>query len=219
MEQSPFGRPFQTEGSGQRYKDKRYGSFLQRQVARREHRIAEKLLISLGLSSGEHIVDLPCGYGRFLPLLKAHGLRVSAMDQSQSMVDICREHAVFDPDRDQAMAADVLQPLPEAANGAVAGFCIRLFQHLHNPRARVLALRTLGANRRRLVLTYYDRGCMHYWTKRALMALKRKPVRIKMIARSEFEAEVAEAGLRVVRRVKLIPGIHAQTWVTLAPAD
>ena len=94
---------------------------------------------------------------------------------------------------------------------------MRLFQHLHHPELRVRALQTLAGDGRQIVMTYYDDGSLHYWTKRAAMRLKGKKVRVKMIPRAAFESEVEQAGLRVLKRVKLFPGIHAQTWVLLAP--
>jgi hypothetical protein len=51
------------------------------------------------------------------------------------------------------------------------------------------------------------------------MWLKGKKVRVKMIPRAAFESEVEQAGLRILKRIKLFPGIHAQTWVLLAPSE
>lgn len=180
--------------------------------------LAARLLAYPYSDCNGHIVDMPCGYGRFYPLLKQHDFRVSALDQSQAMVDICREQADFAV-TDHAERADVLKPLPEGASGASRALCVRLFQHLHHPELRIQALRTLGGNRRRIVMTYYDDGSLHYWSKRLLMRIKGKKVRVKMIRRADFESEVAQAGLRIIKRIKLFPGLHAQTWVLLAPLD
>lgn len=217
MQQAKSTRPFATAGSGRDYAERRYRGFFQRLVARREQALANRLLDRSADACNGHIVDLPCGYGRFYPLLKRHGLQVSAMDQSHSMVEIYRDRGGFS-EQDHAERADVLQPLPAAAAAAGRALCIRLFQHLHHPELRVQALRTLGANGRQIVMTYYDAGNLHYWSKHALMRLKRKPVRVKMINRRQFDREVAEAGLRIVERIPLLRGIHAQTWVLLAPA-
>lgn len=219
MQQSQSTKPFQGEGSGRRYRSKRYSSPSQRWVDRREQAVAARLLDDSSACCNGHVIDMPCGFGRFYPLLQANRLRVSALDQSAAMVDLYCENAGFDETRDHAEQADILQFLPAKAASAGRAFCIRLFQHLHKREQRVAALRTLAGNRRQIVMTYYDQGCLHYWTKRCEMWLKGKPVRVKMIPRSCFDAEVAEAGLRVVKRTKLLPGIHAQTWVLLAPAD
>ncbi len=217
MPQSATTPPFGSAGSGRGYAKSRYKGFFQKLVARREQYLAKRLLCHHNVEPGGHAMDIPCGYGRFYPLLKRLGFQVSAMDQSQAMVQICQEQDGFRAE-DHAVQADVLRPLPSGPDRATVALCVRLFQHLHHSPLRIQALRTLAGNRRQIVMTYYDRGCLHYWSKRLLMRLKGKPVRIKMIARSQFESEVAEAGLRVKRRIKLLPGIHAQTWVLLEPA-
>lgn len=187
-------------------------------MARREQALASRLLAHPHPECNGHIVDIPCGYGRFYSLLKQQNFKVSAMDQSQAMVDIYCEHENF-ADADHAEQADVLKPLPARAAGASRALCVRLFQHLHHPELRIKALQTLGANRRQVVMTYYDDASLHYWSKRLLMRLKGKKVRVKMIRRADFESEVEQAGLQIIKRIKLFPGLHAQTWVLLAPRD
>ncbi|WP_353220829.1 methyltransferase domain-containing protein [Salinisphaera sp. S4-8] len=218
MRQAESTRPFQKSDAGRRYAKRRYRGFFQRVVAWREQRLAARLLARPHADCNGHIVDLPCGYGRFYPLLKQMNFQVSALDQSQAMVDIYRDHTDFG-ERDHAQQADVLQALPEQAHSARRALCVRLFQHLHDPALRVRALQTLAGDGRQIVLTYYDDACLQYWSKRALMRLKGRTVRVKMIPRAAFEAEVAQAGLRIVERVPLFAGLHAQTWVLLTPAS
>ncbi|WP_353179285.1 methyltransferase domain-containing protein [Salinisphaera sp. T5B8] len=205
MRQAESTRPFQKSDAGRRYAKRRYRGLFQRVVAWREQRLAARLLARPHADCNGHIVDLPCGYGRFYPLLKQMNFQVSALDQSQAMVDIYRDHTDFG-ERDHAQQADVLQALPEQAHSARRAL-------------RVRALQTLAGDGRQIVLTYYDDACLHYWSKRALMRLKGRTVRVKMIPRAAFEAEVAQAGLRIVERVPLFAGLHAQTWVLLTPAS
>ena len=216
MQQADSTRPFKRDDAGRRYAQTRYSGVFQRLVAWREQRLAKRLLAHPYTDCNSHIVDLPCGYGRFYPLLKQMDFKVSAMDQSQAMVDIYSGHDRFEA-ADHAERADVLEPLPTKAAPAKRVLCVRLFQHLHHPELRVRALQTLAGDGRQIVMTYYDDGSLHYWTKRAAMRLKGKKVRVKMIPRAAFESEVEQAGLRVLKRVKLFWGIHAQTWVLLAP--
>ncbi|MES1941053.1 hypothetical protein T5B8_12468 [Salinisphaera sp. T5B8] len=205
VRQAESTRPFQKSDAGRRYAKRRYRGLFQRVVAWREQRLAARLLARPHADCNGHIVDLPCGYGRFYPLLKQMNFQVSALDQSQAMVDIYRDHTDFG-ERDHAQQADVLQALPEQAHSARRAL-------------RVRALQTLAGDGRQIVLTYYDDACLHYWSKRALMRLKGRTVRVKMIPRAAFEAEVAQAGLRIVERVPLFAGLHAQTWVLLTPAS
>lgn len=210
-------RPFQDVDSGRDYARRRYKGVFQRLVAWREHRLARRLLRQCAGRDGSRVIDIPCGYGRFFSLLKQLGFQVTAMDQSAAMVEICKELPGFEEGGDRALTADVLEPLPDAVNDTEVALSVRLFQHLHTSEVRVKALRTLGGNKRRVVMTYYDSGCLHYWTKRLAARLRGKHVRINMITRAQFESELAEAGLRIDTRIKLLPGIHAQTWVLLAP--
>jgi len=209
-------RPFQEKHTAEKYAEKRYKGMFQRLVNKREQAIAKRLLHAES-GSQVHAIDLPCGYGRFYALLKELGFRVTALDQAEEMVRVCQKLHDFG-DEDQAMTADVLKPLPAEAKDANVAFSARLFQHLHTSEVRVQALKTLGSNNRRVVMSYYDSGCLHYWTKRLAARLQGKRVRINMITREQFESEVATVGMRVETRIKLMPGIHAQTWVTLAPA-
>ena len=218
VQQAESTRPFQNSDAGRRYAQRRYRGIFQRLVAWREQRLAARLLAHPYERCNGHIVDLPCGYGRFYPLLKQMNLKVSAMDQSQAMVDIYSGHERFGA-VDHAERADVLQPLPVRAQPATRALCVRLFQHLHHSDLRVRALQTLAGEGRQIVMTYYDDGSLHYWTKRAAMWLKGKKVRVKMIPRTAFESEVEQAGLRILKRIKLFPVIHAQTWVLLAPSE
>lgn len=218
MSQYDNPRPFQCSGSGRSYTKRRYKGTFQTLVALREQHLATYLLRQYAGKPGAQALDIPCGYGRFYPLLKQQGFRVTAMDQSAAMVGICAEQPGFKGCGDRALTADILKPLPDDVNDAELALCVRLFQHLHTREVRIKALQTLGDNNRHVVMTYYDSGCLHYWSKRLLARLRGKRVRINMISRAQFESEVAEAGLRIKSRNKLIPGIHAQTWVALLPA-
>lgn len=211
-------RPFQCGNSGRVYAKRRYSGFFQKLVASREHYLATRLLRQYAGKPGAQAVDIPCGYGRFYPLLKQLGFRVTAMDQSAAMVEICGEQPGFQDCGDRALTADILNALPDDVNEAEVALCVRLFQHLHTREVRLKALQTLGANNRHVVMTYYDSGCLHYWTKRLVARLRGKRVRINMLSRAQFESELAEVGMRIGSRNKLLPGIHAQTWVTLLPA-
>src|SRR5699024_518613 len=136
-------RPFQGRNSGRSYTKGRYKGVFQRLVALREQRVARRLLREYAGRRGAHVLDIPCGYGRFYPLLKQHGFRVTALDQSAAMVAICAEQPGFEDGADRALTADVLEPLPAEVNAAELALCVRLFQHLHTREVRLKALRTL----------------------------------------------------------------------------
>lgn len=204
------------DGKVGEYARKRYRSFFQRLVDRREQGLLRRLLAERFGSRIPHVVDLPCGYGRFHELLKGFHCRITSLDVNPHMVALTRDTTQRSP-ADRTAEADVLQRLPKAAEDADLAFCIRLLQHLHDSDKRSAALRNLRGPGRPVLVSYYDRACLHAWTKRLASRLTGRPVRIRMIARRQFEAEVARAGLRVRRRVKLLPLIHAQTFTLLEP--
>lgn len=206
------------DGNVGKYARKRYGSFFQRLVDRREQRILRGLLAERFGDYIPHVVDLPCGYGRFHGLLKSFGARITSLDYNPHMVARVRA-ATQQSSGDHAVEADVLKALPAAADDADLAFCIRLMQHLHESDKRSTALRNLRGAGRPVLATYYDRACLHAWTKRVAAFLGGRRVRIRMIPRHQFEADVERAGLRVQRRIKLLPLIHAQTFVLLEPID
>lgn len=202
------------DGDVGEYARKRYSSFFQRLVDRREQTLLRELLAERFGERIAHVVDIPCGYGRFHGLLKGFGGRVTSLDVNPHMVARIRG-TTQRCDADHAAEANILHGLPEAADDADLAFCVRLLQHLHESEQRSTALRNLRGAGRPVLVTYYDRACLHAWTKRLVARLRGRPVRIRMIARRQFEAEAARAGLRVRRRRRLLPFIHAQTFVLM----
>lgn len=197
------------------YIDRRYKSSLQRRVDAREQRILRELLTKYPGTRNKNILDLPCGYGRFVPLLKDLGYDICAMDISPLMV----KQVSTDPQwtiRDIAGTADIRSGLPLADSGVGAVICIRLFQHLHYPEWRQKALKEfVRVCDGPIVVTFYDRKCLHYWTKQLLALMKRKPVRVQMLSRTTFENDIRAAGLEVVEYRAKLPYIHAQTFAVL----
>lgn len=200
------------------YAARRYGSLFQGMVDRREQRIARDLLTDCRHRGARRLVDIPCGYGRFYPLYKALGYEVASLDRSPKMLDGLERHQRLAPaDRERVQRADICRPLPldERMDLAVS---IRMFQHIPSRASRRDALSALSeASGGQVLLTYYDRRCLHYWTKLLLMRLKGRRMRINMLSRRTIGEDLASSGLRVARRRRLMPGIHAQTWLLLEP--
>lgn len=206
------------DGNVGEYARKRYRGFFQRLVDRREQRLLQRLLTERFGERIQHVVDIPCGYGRFHELLKEFGCRITSLDRNPHMVARTR-HAAQQATDDRVAEADVLKALPPVADDADLAFCIRLMQHLHGDDHHGTALRNLRGRGRTVLVSYYDRGCLHAWTKRLVSLLRGRPVRVRMVPRRRFEADAARAGLRIRRRVRLLPLIHAQTFVLLEPVE
>lgn len=84
-------------------------------------------------SSEKPTLDVACGRGEWLELLREEGLDARGIEQNQSLVRTCRE-AGFEIIEDDALAA--LRALPDRSFGAVTAF--HLIEHL--PYARLVEL-------------------------------------------------------------------------------
>lgn len=207
--------PFASTKKVAGYKSKRYTSSMQKRVDRREQDTLSGLLKDYVGEGDKKALDLPCGYGRFLPLLHGLGYAVTSMDISPAMVEHVRNCEDFG-DKDHAEVGDVREGLNLPEGSLDVTCCIRLFQHLHYPEWRQEALRAFAkVSSRWVMVTFYDRKSVHYWTKRLVCMLKGKPMRVQMISRAQFEADAAAAGLRVVEYRPWLPGVHAQTFTML----
>jgi len=79
------------------------------------------------------VLDIACGRGEWLELLREHGLAASGVDNSHAMVVACRALGL---EVTEADAVEHLRSLPEASLGAVTGF--HIIEHL--PLSRLLSL-------------------------------------------------------------------------------
>lgn len=211
--------PFASVKAVENYAGRRYKTSIQRRVDARERNTLRNLLRDYVGEGDLHALDLPCGHGRFLPLFHGLGYRVTSIDISEHMVDYVRWLPDFGP-YDHAEAGDVREGLSLADGSVDVTCCIRLFQHFHYPEWRQQALTEFArVSKRWVMVTFYDRACLHFWTKRLSAALKGKPPRVQMISRARFEADAAAAGLRVVEYRPWLPRIHAQTFTMLEKLD
>jgi SAM-dependent methyltransferase len=197
--------PFTNEGVKD-YERRRYKSWDQRMVQARERRIIRRHFKAAGeAASAGLVLDLPCGYGRFAPLLLKLGARPVNADLSFEMV-----RRAMEASGRPGLAVDAKNGLPfrEGTFGAV--FCMRLLHHIHDPADRLAILEELGrVSAGWGVISYYHSNALHK-AQRALRRLRKKtPRRIRMIEGDGFTREAAAAGWTVVRDAALFRGLHA----------
>jgi O-antigen chain-terminating methyltransferase len=71
------------------------------------------------------VVDLGCGRGEFLDLLRGAGIAAYGVDMSEAMVSVCRERGL------DARQEDVLEHLAARPEGSLGGlFCAQVVEHL-----------------------------------------------------------------------------------------
>ena len=85
-------------------------------------RVAEYLPTFAGTSD---VLDIGCGRGEFLELLREQGITARGIDLNPAMVDVCLEHGLA------ATAADALTYLRAQADGSLGGiFAAQVVEHL-----------------------------------------------------------------------------------------
>jgi SAM-dependent methyltransferase len=85
-------------------------------------RVAEYLPIFTGTSD---VLDVGCGRGEFLELLREHGVSVRGIDVNPAMVDVCLAHGL------DAVTADALTYVRGVPDGSLGGlFAAQVVEHL-----------------------------------------------------------------------------------------
>ncbi len=105
--------------------DWRYAAFENRYRGDQEN-IREQQRGFLPYFGGEgKVLDLGCGRGEFLELLKSNGIEASGVDINEQMVDICLAKGLH------CERGDLLDKLAECEDGALAGiFCSQVVEHV-----------------------------------------------------------------------------------------
>lgn len=170
---------------------------------------------------GAHILDLPCGNGRFLPLLKKLGYRITAADSSGYMVrkvrhyvEPFREDCVDKMDNFHIVNIFDIHFEDDCFDAVV---CNRLFHHFNEPEVRRQALKGL----RRIcsgpiVVSFFCKFAIDAITSRLsdMVRGKRTIGRIP-ISYKTFEKEAHECGLIVERWIPARPFISKQWYAVL----
>jgi ubiquinone/menaquinone biosynthesis C-methylase UbiE len=189
----------------------------QEQKSPRKHR-AEMQLVDRALACiprPQHLLDIPCGYGRVIEHLHAQGLRVSGADLSEPMLELARAN-LGRRGWTGALERQDLQQLryPERAFEAV--LCFRVFHHFPDPQTRRLVVSELcRVAARNVLLSYFS---PHSFTSRlsgmrvalGLATPKRYPTPL-----SELEGYFGPCGFRLVRdlaRRSFVHSLHISVW-------
>lgn len=159
------------------------------------------------------ILDLPCGTGRFWALLAERSDRVIfAADLNEPMLEIAarvRPRELLERiEMFQASAFSI--PRPDAFVECV--FCMRLLHHVREPNHRLRLLRELArVSSDTVVISLWVDGNYKAWRWRVKDRRQGHRNRF-MIPRRVVEREIAQSGLRVVRRVDFFP--FYSMWTT-----
>ncbi|MGB8226175.1 MAG: methyltransferase domain-containing protein [Sedimentisphaerales bacterium] len=189
----------------------------------REKKCVTKALKIADIPAGAHILDLPCGAGRLLPLLKRFGYKVTGADISDYMLLQARRYA--GPAGENCLEeTDSLQ----TANIFQTGFkdkcfdavlCHRLFQYFPEPQLRQQALKELKRISRGPIIISFKCNlavnCLASYARRKF--LRRKDRGCKPIDYKAFAQDAKEAGLTVKKWILTLPLISERWYVILEP--
>ncbi|ALZ83442.1 MULTISPECIES: class I SAM-dependent methyltransferase [Pseudomonas] len=161
------------------------------------------------------VLDLPSGAGRFWPLLAEKRNRVIiGADYSENMLATAREQqppevvARVKALQTSAFAIDL------SDNSVDCIFCMRLFHHVGESADRLALLQEFHrVTRDSVILSLWVDGNFKAWRRQALERRRQAQGRDRggyqnrfIVERSQFEAEVAQAGFVVDRALDFLPG-------------
>lgn len=200
-----FSRKYDRQHA-QQYFHKHRAGLMRRLSDWREQQIARAALALAG--DPVSVLDLPCGAGRFWPMLAERAeRRILAADNSADMIVVARAtqapEIVASVETFQTSAFAI-----ELADGAVdCVFSMRLLHHVAEPAHRLAMLREFHrVSRQTVVLSLWVDGNFKAWRRARLEA--RRPVNNNrfVVAREVIEAEFAAVGFDVVGYKDFLPG-------------
>jgi len=190
-----------------RYHEKHRESWGRRISNRREQAMARKALAMAG-QPGD-ILDLPCGAGRFLPMLaeQTRG-EIWAADNSAGMLEAVRSvlpATLLSRIRLLQTSAYAID-LPDQSVDTLVS--MRLLHHIRSPEDRLRIYREFHrVTRRSVVLSLWVDGNYGAWRRRRLEA--KRPPRLYenrfVLPVAQAESELLEAGFRIIGHVDFLP--------------
>jgi ubiquinone/menaquinone biosynthesis C-methylase UbiE len=209
-----FSKKYHSDEFAQNYYNKHVSGFWRKLSNRLEQGTARKALVLAG--NPQSILDIPCGAGRFWDMLAENqSRRLYAMDNSQHMIDaaMARQNQVTS-DRFEACQASAFE-IPLADNAVECVFCIRLFHHIGRHEDRLALLAELSrVTSDTIILSLWVDGNYLAW-RRKKKEKHRKKQRYQnrfVVPASEFERGISESGLRIEKRLDMLP--YMSMWRT-----
>ncbi len=201
-----FSRKYDDEHA-KKYLRKHKDGLARRLSDRRDKQLARRALALAGEPG--LVLDLPCGAGRFWPVLaeKANRVIIGA-DNSASMVKIACESQSADvvkrvrPLQTSAFAID----MPDSAVDSI--FCMRLMHHIGEAKDRAVLLKEFHrVTRDSVIMSMWVDGNFKSWKrKRAERARNQAGYQNRfVIPAATIEAEFEQAGFRVQERLDFLP--------------
>jgi len=176
-----------------------------RRLDRIDKAFARKLYSMVG--SNAHIVDIPCGTGRFFEIF-SKAAKLTMIDYSESMLKVAKERHEI-PENVTMLQGDIAS-LPLSDNSADLCFCMRFFHHLDNDKITLKVLKELSRiSRKYVAISFYNRNCLRYYRKK----LRGKKIRAYYFSFSHIVELAKQAGLEVIEKQPKFNFIETQCLV------
>jgi SAM-dependent methyltransferase len=216
----PFSHKYD-QAHAKQYYLKHHESMARRLSNWREIQLARRSLVDA--SNPETVLDLPCGAGRFWPMLGEKGTRkIYAADNSDHMLQVAltsHPKTLTDrviPFRTSAFSIDMQD------NSVDSIFCMRLLHHIADKEYRLSMLKEFHRVTR-------DSVVLSIWVDGNYKAFRRKRLEIKrtaikgqsanqnrfVISRKEVESEFRQAKFQIVNHRDFLPGYAMWRFYTL----
>ncbi|MGE6387272.1 class I SAM-dependent methyltransferase [Pseudomonas sp. NPDC078416] len=201
-----FSRKYDDEHA-KKYLRKHNDGLARRLSDRRDKQLARRALALAGEPG--LVLDLPCGAGRFWPVLaeKANRVIIGA-DNSASMVKIACESQ-------PAEVVKRVQPLQTSAfaiempdNAVDSIFCMRLMHHIGKPEDRAVLLKEFHrVSRDSVIVSLWVDGNFKAWKRRRAEGSRPKHDYQNrfVLPVANVEAEFEQAGFRIQERLDFLP--------------
>ena len=191
---------------------------------RREQRCITKALDFAGVPAGAFVLDLPCGPGRLLPLLKKRGYRICGIDVSASMVEQARLYA-------GPLGKNCLEETDRLQVGSIfksglddnyvdAAVCNRLIHYFPEAELRREALRELSrVCRGPIVISFLCSWSLDdVWYSMLVKVRRQGRRRCGGISPGTFAEDARKAGLVVKKFIPTLPLLSRRWYAVLGRA-
>jgi SAM-dependent methyltransferase len=215
-----FSRKYDQQHA-QQYLDKHRDGIARRLSNWRDQNLARKALQLAG--DPAVVLDLPCGAGRFWPMLaEREDRRILAADNSAEMIATARRaqspEIVARVRTFQTSAFDI--DLDDQTVDCI--FCMRLLHHVADPAHRLAMLREFHrVSRDTVIVSLWVDGNLKAWRRRLLEERRARRDGTQanqnrfIVARATIEAEFRQAGFSILGHHDFLPGYAMWSVYTL----
>jgi ubiquinone/menaquinone biosynthesis C-methylase UbiE len=192
------------------YEKRRYRGLDQKIIHFQEQSIIKDFIRNRA-QQGDTVLDLPIGYGRFVPHLLEEGFHIKGVDANANMLQSVQENFGHQIELREGKA-DAIPFQDNSFDGFVS---VRLFQHIHDDEER----RRIFTETKRVtskwgVITLYTPSLFH----KAFRQI-RNGKRLTMLTLKSATQELRQAGWNILSWKCIFPGMHCQTILLLEALD